>query len=79
MDTNALNYEPLPLSASRKFVWTANHLQSTALLLARLGFGFSLFISGRGHLHNVDTMIGRFTEWGVPGQRSASTSPRARR
>src|SRR4051812_25562726 len=66
MDTIAREDEALPLMASRKFVSTASYLQSTALLLARLGFGFSLFISGRGHLHNADTMIERFTSWGVP-------------
>jgi len=66
MDTIAREDEALPLLASRKFVSTASYLQSTALLLARLGFGFSLFITGRGHLHNVDTMIERFTSWGVP-------------
>jgi putative oxidoreductase len=66
MDTIARYDGPLPLAASRRFVWTASYLQSAALLLARLGFGFSLFITGRGHLHNVDTMIERFTSWGVP-------------
>lgn len=61
-----LRHDALPYRTGNAFSATASYLQSTALLLARLGFGFSLFLTGRGHLRNVEKMIERFTEWNVP-------------
>jgi putative oxidoreductase len=49
-----------------KFDTVANNLQSLVLLFVRLCFGWELFVSGRGHLNNVDAMIKNFTDWGVP-------------
>ena len=66
MDTNALDYEPLPLAASRRFVWTASHLQSTRCSWPGWDSGFPCSSAAARHLHNVDTMIERFTSWGVP-------------
>jgi len=44
----------------------ARNLQSFVLLFVRLCFGWELFLSGRGHLQNVDAMIQRFIDWHVP-------------
>jgi putative oxidoreductase len=44
----------------------ASNLQSVALLILRIGFGFGLSISGHAHLADVPTMVQRFTEWHVP-------------
>jgi putative oxidoreductase len=41
-------------------------LQSPALLLVRLAWGFQLFESGEGHLAHVPDMIKRFEGWHVP-------------
>jgi len=40
--------------------------ESIALLVMRLLFGLALWFSGYGHLNNYDTMVKRFTDWGVP-------------
>jgi len=42
------------------------YLQSVALLILRIGFGFGLWISGYAHLTHVDAMVKRFVEWHVP-------------
>jgi putative oxidoreductase len=47
-------------------VCAGSYLQSTALLLVRIGWGWELYLSGFRHLHNVPTMVERFTGWGVP-------------
>ena len=36
------------------------------LLLLRLAWGWELAESGWNHLHDIDTMVARFTKWGVP-------------
>ena len=50
----------------RLYVIHASRLQSVALLLLRIGFGFGLYISGYSHLTHVPDMVKRFTDWGVP-------------
>jgi putative oxidoreductase len=47
-------------------VWGGSWLQSLALLLPRVAWGWELYLSGYRHLHDVPTMIERFTGWGVP-------------
>jgi putative oxidoreductase len=37
-----------------------------ALLLVRVGWGWELFESGRGHLSDVPGMVARFQSWGIP-------------
>jgi len=41
-------------------------LQSPALLLIRLAWGFQLFESGRGHLTHVAQTAQQFAEWHIP-------------
>lgn len=41
-------------------------LQSLALLVVRLGWGYDLFVTGRAHLGDVATMVKRFQGWHVP-------------
>lgn len=41
-------------------------LAQVVLLIFRLAWGLELIQSGRGHLQNVDQMVVRFTNWGVP-------------
>jgi uncharacterized membrane protein YphA (DoxX/SURF4 family) len=43
-----------------------NHLRPVLLLLCRLYIGYGAVVSGWGHLHDVDTMVGRFIEWHIP-------------
>jgi putative oxidoreductase len=45
---------------------SGQYLQSTILLLFRLSYGWEMYLSGFRHLHDVDTMVGRFQDWGVP-------------
>ena len=66
MQTTPYRRESLPLRFTRTYVWSTRFLQSFALLVARLGFGFSLFLAGRGHLQNVAGMVERFTKWNIP-------------
>ena len=42
------------------------YLAPVVLLLIRLAWGWELAESGWGHLHNIEKMTERFTEWGVP-------------
>lgn len=44
----------------------AGNTRSFVLLFIRLCFGWELFISGRGHLQNVDAMVQRFIQWNIP-------------
>ncbi len=56
----------LVLRGYSTFDRVANNLRSFVLLFIRLCFGWELYVSGRGHLQNVDVMIQRFIEWHVP-------------
>jgi putative oxidoreductase len=56
----------LPYRAYRQLVVSASYLQSPVLLLIRLYWGWQLWVSGTGHLRNVDAMAERFTSWGIP-------------
>jgi putative oxidoreductase len=47
-------------------VWGGSWLQSLALLIPRVAWGWELYLSGYRHLHDVPTMVERFTKWGVP-------------
>src|SRR5437773_10405474 len=47
-------------------VWGGSWLQSLALLIPRLGWGWVLYLSGYRHLHHVPAMVERFTGWGIP-------------
>lgn len=49
-----------------KFESFASWLQSPALLLIRLAWGFQLFESGRGHLTHVEKTAAQFAEWHIP-------------
>ena len=68
-----LGYDgPTPVSrrtvvqAHLRFASIAGHLQSLALLILRIGIGFSLWFSGYSHLTHFNDMVERFTQWGVP-------------
>jgi putative oxidoreductase len=56
----------LALRGYSLFDQVATNLRSFVLLFVRLCFGWELFVSGRGHLHNVDAMVQHFIEWHVP-------------
>ena len=62
----ATSKSSLALRGYRTYSRVADNLQSFALLILRLGFGLELWFSGYGHLHNVDVMVERFQNWGVP-------------
>src|SRR5437588_12402384 len=57
---------PLPVKAYNHLIKFGSYLQSPALLLIRLAWGWELWTSGSSHLHNVATMAGTFKDWGVP-------------
>jgi putative oxidoreductase len=50
----------------RFFIRSGIYILPLALLIIRLGWGWELFESGRGHLSDVPTMVDRFKSWGVP-------------
>ena len=49
-----------------KFESAASWLQSPALLLIRLAWGFQLYESGWGHLTHVAATVKQFEEWHIP-------------
>lgn len=58
--------QPLPVRGYDLLATSGGYLQSTVLLLMRLGWGWKLYLSGYRHLHHVQDMIDNFREWHVP-------------
>jgi putative oxidoreductase len=52
----------------RKLVIYGAYLAPLALLILRLGWGWELIESGRGHLNNIPQMVERFQSWGITFQ-----------
>jgi putative oxidoreductase len=55
-----------PIQAYRLLVKCGSYLQSPALLILRLAWGWELYTAGSGHLHDVAGTAANFKEWGVP-------------
>ncbi len=53
-------------SPYQKLIKYSAYLGPFVLLLVRLAWGYELMTTGWYHLHDIDTMVGRFTKWGVP-------------
>lgn len=64
-DTTPVNSNPL-VRYYDLLIHYASNLQSMALLILRIGFGFGLWISGYAHLTHVPMVVEQFTKWGVP-------------
>jgi putative oxidoreductase len=56
----------LPLLAFRWFLWGSNQLQSFALLVVRLAWGWESYESGYGHLTHVKDTAAFFQSLGIP-------------
>src|SRR5882672_2224111 len=56
----------LPVKAYDQLIKYGSYLQSPALLLIRLAWGWELYTAGSGHLHNVAGTAENFKGWGVP-------------
>src|ERR1700733_9373723 len=50
----------------QRLVVAGTYLAPVVLLIIRVAWGWELVESGWGHLHDVDEMAKRFTEWGIP-------------
>jgi putative oxidoreductase len=56
----------LPVRAYAPLIKFGSYLQSPALLLIRLAWGWELYTAGSAHLHNVAATAANFKDWGVP-------------
>ena len=63
MDTR---HQPFPVKAYRLLIEYASYLQSPALLLIRLAWGYEAYQAGTGHLHDIAGTIEQFRKWHVP-------------